>query len=151
MVQDKARQRLLCISICGPAVCKKRQPRPSPSIGRGGITLKGITWEPLRDDIALTLWWQASQPVEKDYTIFIHLLDEDGNLVYGYDEPPCRNACPTTTWRPDEIIRDEHLIRPELPPGNYSLEIGLYDADVQRLPLQGGGDAFVIPLAEVTQ
>ena len=114
-----------------------------------GIDLRGLSWESLGDRVALTFWWQAAQPVDTNYTVFIHLLDEKGKLVYGHDEQPCRGLCPTTTWRRGELIRDEHLITPNLPPGRYQLEFGLYDANVQRLPLAAGGDAYVIPLDEV--
>ncbi len=130
--------------------CLQEEPAlPLDVIWERGVSLRGLTWEPLDGEIALTLWWRASQPVDASYTVFVHLLDAEGKLVYGHDEQPCRGRCPTTTWRPGEIIRDEHLIAPDLPPGDYRLELGLYDAQVRRLPLTTGEDAFVIPLTEV--
>ena len=54
---------------------------------------------------------------------------------------------PTTTWLPGEVIKDEYrlFVPPELPPGEYSLIVGMYIAETgQRLPLAGGGDHIVL-------
>jgi hypothetical protein len=110
-----------------------------------GIHLLGASWQPQRG--VLTLLWQPQQVVSKDYTIFVHILDEQGVLVFGQDEPPCRGTCASTTWQPGERILDEHLLAlPPLPPGRYLLELGLYDETVQRLPLTSGADAWIIDL-----
>ena len=66
----------------------------------------------------------------------------------------------TTIWSPGETVIDNHglLLPTELPPGSYTLLLGLYDvADpTARLPVQtptGTTDALVsdtLPLAEIT-
>lgn len=95
-----------------------------------GIALLGYDLERDRYGATETLWlglyWQARDPLERSYTVFTHLLNEAGHVAAGQDNAPCRNTCPTTTWRTGEVIRDEYAL--PLTPGTYVLEIGLYDA-----------------------
>jgi hypothetical protein len=85
---------------------------------------------------SLTLYWQAQQPDTVDYTVFVHLLDEHGQLVRGQDNQPVRGSYPTSIWEPGEVIPDEYTLdRGDLPPGAYQLEIGMYVLDTGvRLP-----------------
>jgi len=116
-----------------------------------GLELQGISWDTGDEQSELALFWKApAQAMTKDYTVFIHVLDEQGQLVFGYDERPCHDSCPTSSWQPHEVLRDEHRLDFSPPQqGNYRLEIGLYDEQVQRLPLAQGGDALILPLNEV--
>ncbi|HDN79901.1 MAG TPA: hypothetical protein ENG33_05490 [Chloroflexi bacterium] len=110
-----------------------------------GIRLGGFNWKLKSDSAELMLFWQACNPVDEDYTVFVHILDEDGKLVYGKDEQPCHNTCPCTSWKPGELIPDEHLLElSALKPGRYYVEIGLYDAQLQRLCLIDGRDAVIL-------
>jgi hypothetical protein len=85
--------------------------------------------------LLLTLFWCSDAMPAADYTVFIHLLDPAGNLVAQFDSPPAAGAYPTSLWDPGEIIPDEHLL-PDLPPGHYTVQIGLYRPDTgQRLPV----------------
>ncbi|GIK41266.1 MAG: hypothetical protein BroJett011_50990 [Chloroflexota bacterium] len=91
----------------------------------------------------LTLFWRADSPPSADYTVFIHLLDPLGNLIAQFDSPPAGGAYPTSLWDPGEIIADEHRLQ-NLPPGRYTLQIGLYRPDTgQRLAVAGSPDGVV--------
>jgi hypothetical protein len=91
----------------------------------------------------LKLYWRADTIPTSDYTVFIHLLDLQGNLVAQFDSPPAAGAYPTSVWNPGEIIADEHRLG-ELPPGRYTLQVGLYRLDTgQRLPVVGKVDGAV--------
>ncbi|MDM8520024.1 hypothetical protein QUF64_08255 [Anaerolineales bacterium HSG6] len=90
------------------------------------------------DTLELTLRWSALYQPAVDYTVFVHLLDEAGNLVAGRDAQPRDGTYPTTIWSPEEQIPDNHpLILPaDLPSGSYQFAIGLYHQPTgQRLPL----------------
>jgi len=88
--------------------------------------------------LRLTLYWRVLAPMETSYTIFTHLLDANGQLWAQKDNPPVRGSYPTTKWRVGETIVDKYdiVIPPDVPVGQYELEVGLYDATTgQRLPL----------------
>ncbi|MCP4357426.1 MAG: hypothetical protein GY796_05340 [Chloroflexi bacterium] len=101
-----------------------------------------------------TFYWESLAPVAKDYTIFIHLLHPDGSLAAGQDGQPLNGRYPTSYWEPDEKIADTHTWQPDLPPGNYQLQIGLYQLQTgQRLPLSGPqshlGDRLILSNIEI--
>ncbi len=110
------------------------------------IRLLGYTLSPLPDPptfMPVRLYWQSEQGVNKDYTVFVQLLDAAGQLVTSWDSQPLAGNYPTSFWRPGEIIVDEiELPLPEsLAPGDYRLVTGMYDfATGQRLPTFGAND-----------
>ncbi len=75
-----------------------------------------------------TLYWQATGPVESDYTVFLHLLDGKGEIAAQLDGPPVGGRYPTSYWLPGEIVADERrLVAPINREGPYRLVAGLYD------------------------
>jgi hypothetical protein len=99
-----------------------------------GISLLGFDVSPQRlrpgAEIELTLYWRSSGKVGRPYTVFTHLLDARDVIKGQHDGVPAGGDRPTTTWRKDEVIIDRHLlaVKPEVRPGDYLLEVGLYDA-----------------------
>jgi hypothetical protein len=92
------------------------------------------------DALALTLYWQAEQPVADDYTVFVHLQGPGGGLVTQQDNPPVRGTRPTAGWAPGALIEDPYEV--QLPAdaifGRYALSVGMYDpATVERLAAVG--------------
>jgi uncharacterized membrane protein len=89
----------------------------------------------------LTLYWQALVPIDENYTVFAHLLDEK-NLIWGQkDSVPHHGTWPVTVWAQGEIVVDEYdiLAQIDTPPGQYTLEIGMYQLETgQRLEVHGG-------------
>jgi hypothetical protein len=81
--------------------------------------------------LAVTLTWQATEPVTGDYTVFVHLLGSDGSKVAQQDARPCDGACPTDAWQPGVVVTDRHTLDLEAGalPGPYRLAIGLYLLD----------------------
>ena len=78
----------------------------------------------------LTLYWQAAAPLEREYTVFVHSLAADGQLVGQADGPPLANHYPTTTWQAGEIVQDSRLV-----PRGERYRVGLYLlASGERLP-----------------
>jgi hypothetical protein len=88
-------------------------------------------------ELTLTLYWQAQAPDQIDYTIFVHLLDQAGQLVMGQDNQPVNGSYPTGIWEPGEVIPDEYRFdTSDLPPGEYQIEIGMYVLETgERLPV----------------
>lgn len=101
--------------------------------------------------------WQGVSEMDAVYSVFLHLVDGQGNPLAQQDKGPgIRGKEPTTTWLPGEVITDPvdlTLSPDQLPPGRYTLRIGMYlPPDGPRLPLvDGGGQNFVeIGTVEVT-
>ncbi len=92
----------------------------------------------------LTLYWRARTEVSGDYSVFVHLVDEQGQVYAQGDGPPESGIYPTWSWVPGEVVEDEHLVAMEsdVPPGSYSLAIGLYELDdLSRLGVTDAGGA----------
>ncbi len=80
------------------------------------------------DNIHLTLFWEALAEMGENYTVFTHLVDGEGRLWGQRDNPPVDGFYPTTGWQTGEIVRDQYdiTIAPEAPPGQYTIEVGMY-------------------------
>ena len=88
-------------------------------------------------DVGLTLYWEARDRVVEDYTVFVHLVSGEGEIVAQGDGPPVGGGYPTGLWEGDEVIADRHIIHlpPDLPSGRYHILAGLYSLDtLVRLP-----------------
>ena len=81
------------------------------------------------DVVGIALEWEALQDVEGRFKVFIHLIDENGQLVAQRDSEPVGNLKPTDGWGVGEIVLDQHgvLVPADLPAGEYELVVGLYD------------------------
>ena len=108
-----------------------------------GYSLESAQVEP-GGVLRLTLYWRARQGMTVSYTIFTHLLGEDGGTWGQRDNIPVKGTYPTTSWVEGEVITDEYElpVNSDAPPGDYRIEVGMYDAATgQRLPIfdEGGG------------
>jgi hypothetical protein len=86
----------------------------------------------------VTLYWEARQPPDDDYVVFVYLLDANGQSVAQHDGPPVNGRYNTRMWLPGEVVPDVHSIAlaPDIPAGTYRLYAGLYRwPDLERLPV----------------
>lgn len=119
-------------ALVGLDVLNPRGQSEAPA-GHALLTLKA------GDTLAAQLYWQAEAEFDQNYTAFIHLIGPDGLLYGQVDQPPGAGAYPTTGWLPGEYITDAYTIpiAPNAPPGDYQIEIGLYNSNTgQRLPVK---------------
>jgi hypothetical protein len=87
----------------------------------------------------VTLYWEAQQPPDGDYVVFVHLLDAAGEVVASHDGPPVDGRYATSAWYPGDIVQDVHRLAldPFVPPGEYQLQVGMYSwPDLERLPVR---------------
>ena len=97
--------------------------------------------------LSVTLLWQATQPVDQHYTAFVHLLNENGQLVAQDDAVPAQGRRPTNEWPLNTLILDKHTLTvpPDRAFNSGQLRVGLYQtATVERLPFANGDDAATI-------
>jgi hypothetical protein len=95
------------------------------------------------DILQLTLFWQASKPIDQRYKVFTHILDARSHIVGQRDAEPVGGTRPTTTWQEGEVIADNYgvLVLPGTPPGEHQLEIGMYNLETgERLPVSRDGE-----------
>ncbi len=97
--------------------------------------------------VPVTVVWTALQPMETSFTGFVHLLDQEGRIVAQDDHVPLHGQRPTNTWVAGEVVEDAYQLDlpASLPPGEYRLAVGLYDANRPGLP-RPGAPALLGPL-----
>ena len=95
-----------------------------------GIVIDDLLLES-EGQLGVQLLWQSVQTIDRYGKVFVHLLDENNQLLAQHDAPPVQGAYPFTDWLPDTIIRDDHMLQvdAEALAAPYRLEIGVYDPD----------------------
>jgi hypothetical protein len=94
--------------------------------------------EPDDSRLRLTLFWQPQAIPPTDYTVFLHLRNQNGVTDAQRDGQPLAGVYPTSRWQPGETVIDPIVLPlPEnLEPGTYTLLVGLYRLDtLERLPV----------------
>lgn len=105
----------------------------------GVIRLAGYSLD-IGEEIRLTLIWQSLTATETDYTVFVHLVDEQGAILAQQDAMPLQNGYPTSLWMPGEYVVDPYTFAQ--PAGKFTLRVGLYtQSDGVRLPVDRAGAA----------
>jgi 4-amino-4-deoxy-L-arabinose transferase-like glycosyltransferase len=86
--------------------------------------------------LQINLYWYAHTSIPTDYTLFVHVLNLDGQQVAHRDLPLRAYDYRSSQWMPGEIVVDmADLPLPDLTAGTYCVEIGLYNAATsERLP-----------------
>jgi hypothetical protein len=78
------------------------------------------------DTLPLTLYWRATAPVPYNYQVFAHL--SNSTAIWGQSDKLNPGDFPATRWPLDKYVWDDHKvpIKPDTPPGEYQLSVGLY-------------------------
>ena len=119
----------------------------------------GVSWTPVQasfgDQLELTGFWASPQsyagdwfyvilrwtplrPPAADYRVFVHVLDAQGQMRFQKDKQPLNDLLPMTRWPVGRSVRDAYaLVAPQdLPPGDYQVVMGVYEAGGARLPVR---------------
>jgi serine/threonine-protein kinase len=85
--------------------------------------LPQATFQP-GDTLKVTLYWKPLRTTSVPYIVFVHVINDDGNLVAQQDVEP---AVPTTDWG-TSVVEDLHRFNlpGNLSAGTYELRTGLY-------------------------
>jgi hypothetical protein len=106
------------------------------------------------------LWWRTLRRPDRDYSVFVHLVDRHGTMIVQYDKLPLNAFYPMRAWPLEGDQRDAYPLK--VPTGadleGAWLAIGLYDArDGLRLPVDAAqshpagwasGDHIRVPLGQ---
>ncbi|MEW5959822.1 MAG: glycosyltransferase family 39 protein [Chloroflexota bacterium] len=118
----------LPITTAGPANAPI-QHRLDVDLGNGMI-LRGYTLESpatgVGQAVPLTLYWQATAEIERDYLVRLCLLDAAGQPICRWGHP-ADGRYPTRAWEPGYVLRDQvYLPTPAcLPAGRYELVLSV--------------------------
>ncbi len=129
-------------------------PAPIPSaplaiFGENELALISVTTEgtPGPDGrVAVEAVWQALRLLNKDYTVFFHVVGPDGER-YGQQDGLLRDGeTPTSGWQPGRLVTDrrEAALSGAAPIAEgYQYWLGLYDAQTGERLKTGTEDKFV--------
>lgn len=97
------------------------------------------------NDLTVNLFWRALPgAAAADLSAFVQLLDQQGQVVAGWEGPPVPWR-PSTQWQPGELLRSQHILRlpADLAEGRYTLAAGLFDPLTgERLPATEASGPF---------
>ena len=96
------------------------------------------------DEVDVTVTWEILKATDVPYAVFIHLFNPNGALIAQRDTYTGGGNYPSQWWQPGHIFTETYRVF--LPETAYSpdeaiVEIGLYNPDAGRLPVQGGTSA----------
>jgi hypothetical protein len=95
--------------------------------------------------VKVTLYWQSLVAMDRDWSVFVHVVDENQIVVAQRDTYPGLGLLPTRKWAVGQTVADTYVIT--LPPTAYApsdarVEVGLYDYTTgERLPVVNGDQA----------
>lgn len=97
--------------------------------------------------LTATLQWQPLDKAQQDFTVFVHLLDANGQLIAQSDSPPDAGQFPATRWVAGATFSETRVlvVPANAHAGAYRLSIGMYDSKSgARLPaVDTGGNTLV--------
>jgi hypothetical protein len=94
------------------------------------------------DLLPVAFYWRVLYRVSVDYTVFVHVLNQSGEIVAQLDRPPGGGTSPTSTWQVGDTLMDTYPVPlpTDLPVGTYRVRIGLYTwPDLVRAPIRVDG------------
>lgn len=100
----------------------------------GAIRLLGVSPDPTTlavhpgDEVLLTLHWQVTESIDDNYTLFVHVVGQDGSKLTQYDGQLQGGFYPTAFWDPGEHLEERVLltIPAGAAPGRYQVLAGFY-------------------------
>lgn len=87
------------------------------------------------ETVTLSLLWRGLAEMDEDYTVFVHVVDENGRLLTQQD---LRLEPSTSSWPPKQLGRTQHIltIPAETETTSVNLIVGVYQwPSLNRLPL----------------
>ncbi len=93
----------------------------------------------------VTLIWQTQQPIPEGYTVFVHLLNDQGALLVQHDGIPASGTLPTPLWPVGERLLDGHslIVPPEVTAVNGRLIAGMYNTKTLTRQTFADGQDFI--------
>lgn len=125
------------VAVALAAGCSRKD-ETEPAVATPSLTV-GKDRVAIGSPVKMTYKFQVASDArfDGDYTVFVHVLDPDGELLWTEDHQP---PTPTSAWQPGQTVEYERLIFvPNYPYiGEATIRLGLYQpASGRRLTLAG--------------
>ena len=108
------------------------------------FAILGVSAEPAQlmpgETADVTVVWQALAPMRDDYSVFVHLVNEEGITIAQTDTMPGGGLRPTSEWSAGETRAERYAVT--IPTAAYTPDrgrwaVGLYDHKTgERLPVR---------------
>ena len=127
----------------GSTPCPADKPLPEQPLTDGqAVAASG-------DTLQIGLVWRGLAAPAGNYTVFVQLLDEAGQVRAQKDRWPGDGLFPTSALAEGQAISDQLALPLALPSGRYRLIAGMYRGDQPNLPRLAGPGGDFVPLGEI--
>ena len=103
--------------------------------------------------VPLTLYWRSSKPIDMDYTVFVHILDEVDLVLAQRNSFHGLGVYPTSQWHIGRIFQETYILvlpNTTFTPNQAQFEVGLYDHTTGvRLLAETGSDNIRFATLEI--
>jgi 4-amino-4-deoxy-L-arabinose transferase-like glycosyltransferase len=105
------------------------------------------------EDLAVTCYWEALKPINKDYAFFHHVLGQDLKPIGKLDGYPSSGALPASLWPVGPVIAATEWVRIDrnaAAPVLGRVVVGIYDPETRRhlTPTTVEGNPLELVIAE---
>lgn len=148
---------LVAVRAYAPGYLSDRLPDGATPLNvafEGGLKLMGYTvpqtqvhatddlFHPPSGWVHVTLYWTGGATMAQNYTPFVHLVDDLGQVWGTSLERPndAFDFYPPPRWQPGQVVRADFDVNlnPIAPPGRYTLVVGLRDTSGAQVALTDG-------------
>ncbi|MDX1522403.1 MAG: hypothetical protein R3264_12325, partial [Anaerolineae bacterium] len=101
-----------------------------------GVTIETETAKP-GDRVPVTVYWQALDSMDTNYSVFVHLIGRDFENVGQLNTYPGLGLRPTTTLQPGQIFADTYPVLingGSAAPARLAVNVGLFDFEAPGRP-----------------
>lgn len=94
-------------------------------------------------DVVITMYWQALRAMDTDWSIFLHLVDQDHIVVAQRDSYLGLGVLPTSRMQPEQTVADRYVVpipATAYAPSKLQVVVGLYDYVVEERLLTSRGE-----------
>lgn len=99
-----------------------------------------------------TLIWRAVSTPPRNYAVSVRVRANDFTRWAAFDQWPLAGQAPTAAWQPGSVIVDPYTLTVDAktPPGQYRLEVVVYDAETQAILPLWNDEGFPTDLGALT-
>ena len=101
----------------------------------------------------ITYYWKSLKPVNESYKVFVHFVNESGNIAFQNDHMPFYGLYNTSEWKVGEIIKETYNVYiwdNNVKPNTYFIKVGLYN-EKGRLKIISNQDYRVLNQTPIIQ